>query len=177
MNYSIYAITLPIAITLLSGKVGSFNRADITCYFKEIDNNYRVHLIPSQKEVWIPSSLVRVEKLHRALHLPNEYEGVISVPSWVKQRIDNGTFISNKPKPPQLMVNGKEVEWIHCTYKILKNSVLCDGNFIPRKFIHDIQSDQSGERPLLGRSSGWHIEGKLLVENWIVDRIKNGSWG
>ena len=152
------------------------NRVNIKCYFKKIDNKYRVHLIPSQKEVWIPASLVRVESIDRSLHLPNEYEGILSVPSWVKSKIDDGTFASHKPKTPSLKRNGKDVVWIDCRYRIAEKSILCDGNWIPRKFIHEIQSS-SNNRPTLGRSADWSINGRLLVEKWVIDKIKAGKWG
>jgi len=164
-------------ITLLFGKVGSFNRVNIKCYFKKIGNKYRVHLIPSQKEVWIPASLVIEESIDRALHLPNEYEGTLSIPDWVKDKIDDGTFVSHKPKPNALMRNGKEVVWVECNYKIIKNSILCDGNFIPRRFVHEIRPDSPNQRPLLGRSADWNFSGRLLIEKWIIDKINSGKWG
>ena len=176
MNKSIYAISVPIMITLLFGKVGSFNRVNIKCYFKKIGNKYRVHLIPSQKEIWIPASLVREESIDQALHLPNEYEGTLSIPNWVKDKIDDGTFVSHKPKPNTLTRRGQRVEWIDCVYKVFDKFILCDGERIPRHLVHEIRPDSSNLPPLLGRSAGWELKGKILVDGWVADKIHKGTW-
>jgi len=155
---------------------GSANRVNIKCYFKKIDNKYRVHLIPSQKEVWIPANLVREESIDRTLSLPNEYEGTLSIPDWVKSKIDDGTFISYKPKQKPLTRKGSRVEWIDCVYKVFDKFILCDGEIIPRSLVHEIKADSSNQAPLLGRSTGWELKGKILVDGWVADKIKTGTW-